>query len=334
MLAKPSQTIYHRYKSPVGNTDVFPQAKVFDMDSGDVVATKNLSVNANDTSLYEVTDTAPSSEGLYHIVITPYTSSAYTTRYESEGATIENLEVRADRHVAAASFGGEGGVMESDIKAIIDGVVKKLKDPLLKAIEKIKIQERDVDLGPIMEALNSLPQPEKYDDGQVKEALVRIEKKIVPINIVPLKQAIDRIDTASIKKDLQEIKSRPLPEHDNTPVISAITALGEKIKEPNMDYVEGCMNRIETLSVGVLRNLTAMPGHTEQAKTEIAGEMLKLGQMLAEHKDLMFKMDDLQKARFGKLVETLRQMDFLSSVNMKEALGQIQKVNLINEVEI
>src|SRR3990167_1759131 len=126
MITRPGQTIYLRYKSPFRDTALFPQAQIYDFDSGDQLTTVNLSANATDTSLYENTYTVPGDQGKYSVVIVPYTGSGHTAKSDVEADTLDSIEVQTiAQGQSTASLGGAGVILtEEDLRIIAREVAK------------------------------------------------------------------------------------------------------------------------------------------------------------------------------------------------------------------
>ena len=47
-------------------------------------------------------------------------------------------------------------------------------------------------------------------------------------------------------------------------------------------------------------------------------------------KEVMFKMDDMQRERMRKLMETIRQAGFLNTVSIQQAVKELQKVQVLS----
>lgn len=293
MLAKPSQSITLRYKSPFRDTTLFPQVKIYEAGSDAIVSggTVNLSASAVDTSLYTGTFTVPAAEGVYTLVYIPYSDSGRTTKSDAEGDIIENLEVRQIASSGIASSMGAIGITENDVKDIAKLVAKELKKGIKVDAPAMVCDHEDVDLTPIIAEIRSIPKAEPaeiVDLSPVISEVRQIGRQIKPMDIAPILNAA--ADIRSSLKGAGDLENK---------IQIFIGQLG--IMADNLTEVSQLQNLIK----------------------QFLSDM-------ANHKEMMLKADDLNKARMSRLVEVVQQSGFMNQANFERALKQ---VSVLNELE-
>jgi len=170
ITARPGAVIAIYSQSKLGETGLFPQAKILDSD-GAVKATVNLSHLSD--GLYSGTGTAPSDEGYYVVQKIIYTDSGHTTQSGVDEIIKEELHVFHQQRIAA---GGRAASVNLDpIFGRLDDIDKELK----KKSEFNPVKEKvstDIDIKPT--SLISVRESIKASEDKILAAINKNSKII------------------------------------------------------------------------------------------------------------------------------------------------------------
>ena len=300
MIASPGETIRLRYTSPLRNSSLFPTVRVLDSASGDIIKTVELSANANISYVYENTYTTLGQEGTYHLVYTAYTAGFGDTPSTLELDIDERLEVQTIAKMQPTVMGG--GITENDLDDIAKRVVDLLRPELSKEINFPT--QKETDLTPVLKAIEKKDfvfpdfEQEKVDLKPLAKQLASLKKEIVEV-AKKMSQAIkgikfpvqEKVDLSSVLKAIASIKFPEMIPTDLSPVLNSIEAIDIPVPIPT--DLTPITQGIEELQTLMLTEFTVSGVNQEDMKKRIES----LINLLEEQKELIFKMDDLNKKR-------------------------------------
>jgi len=209
----PGQTfdLFYLLRNPVDSTTYYVRAVVYDLRSGDVLATQNLSQSTNNTHLFTATLQAPADSVGYGrsivSIASVYTDASYTTKSDGYEEEEQYFLIKEDR-----SFGG-GGMDYKSLERLIDKAIGSRLDNLPKPepAQPVNLDAVFGAIGALQREVNRIPKddPETVDLTPLRtkldglEALVRTIPTDLPeaIDLSPVTEAI-----ASVQSDIEMLR--------------------------------------------------------------------------------------------------------------------------------
>jgi len=319
ILAKPGQVVKLRYTSPFRDEALFPRARVLDENSGDIVKTVDLSANSNIAHVYENDYTTESDEGVYWVQYTPFTNSGHTTIAENESEAQDTLTVQTIAKAQPTALGG-AAITVNDIEDIARQVAEILERKIDNKLKNLQV---------------NLPEL-KFDETKILDAIknnkVEIPKS-TPVNISPLVRSITSLDkkieksAKDTKRAIGEIKIPEPIKPDNKPVLQAISAI-EFPTIPTID-LSGVTNRMQSIENLMKIKVNDLVNQVILVASNLEKDILILMKVIENNKEVMFKMDELQKKRLDDLVNLIKisivKMPFRQNLMLQGALNKLNR---------
>jgi len=199
ILGQPGETLHLSWQSKLGETTLYPQAKIYD-NAETLLATVNLTHRQD--GLYTST-TSIGDEGVYTAQYIAYTDSGHTAQSGVDEIISETISIQRSWRPTILNTNDLGGISEKELDPLVKGMtllaeeMAKIKKELDKKSEfnpssdKVKTDFQPTSLRPILEKMDN------------------IKIKVPQVNI----------DSSKIIKAIEKNKPK---ETDLTPVISAI----------------------------------------------------------------------------------------------------------------
>lgn len=246
MNVRPSQIspsepfdVFYFLRNHTDGAAYYIRAVIYDVRTGDVLATSNLSQSPTNSRLFSATLQAPPDPvGIGRNIVaiaTVYTDAGYTTKSENYEEQEQYFLVRD----VPLMLGGGGGVDYRIVRDIVSEEMEKLKATLPKAVqaEDMPFQAVFGAIGALQAGINAIP----------KETL----------DLEPLRAGLDDVRTA--------IEGLPKPEKTSlAPVLTAIAGLSTKVaaidgqtRRSSAAILTAIQAEITTLSEQVLQRVEA-----------------------------------------------------------------------------
>lgn len=252
MQIVPGQRVQLSYlvPNPSDVTVYFPQAVVKITSSGAVVATVNLTQDANQPIRYTGSFVAPADSvgNGYQMdsVCIPYTDSGHTTPSAMYGAALTEFFA----YVLPSQYSGGGGETIIDygtIASLLDDKFGAIHIPEMPDIEFPEYPEqKEVDLSPVMKALGEIVKTHAAITKEFESLNKRIDslelKKLTPEEHAPILKAIGE-SKVSVHTKIESLRT------SNEAVDSSISEWNESIKSL-FTFVEKVVDEIKDIKAG------------------------------------------------------------------------------------
>uniref|UniRef100_A0A6H1ZXI9 Uncharacterized protein n=1 Tax=viral metagenome TaxID=1070528 RepID=A0A6H1ZXI9_9ZZZZ len=215
MIGNPGETLHLSWQSKLGETGLYPQAKIYD-NAETLMATVNLTHRQD--GLYTGTTAALNDEGVYTMQTIAYEDSGHTSQSGVDEILSETISIQ---YSWRPSFGSTKA--DIDPKVIKSAIDEALKDKLKEVMEELK----------------------KKSEFNPKSDLVKTDIKQTSLR--PILDKIDKIKIPQVKvvdnsKQISELKNQvisaiesiPKTEFDTTGIIGEIKKQDDKSFKNNI----------------------------------------------------------------------------------------------------
>lgn len=264
-------------------------AKVYDVDGSQVGSTQTLSHIAD--GLYQVSYAVGDPGNNSDILTVIYIPSG-----DDNSTAVDIIKVRTISPFGAGASASGGGLVDDDIKAIVEAIKKEL---------------------PIIEEVNLIPIENKLNE------LIKKEITILPPDLTGVNKSID-VKMAEIRSAVNKL----------TPLIRIVTDLNSKVNAIDLSKINSISQVIKSLTSEVQnvdKSMGLIQSEIEGARDKLLAIESPTKTDMESLKELMFTADELQVKRFEVIVLTMLSLLEKITVELKSSNGNFGKT--LKEVE-